>query len=146
MTQAIDPILERPTAAVSYRGESLVVGPLELRQFGPFTREIRDMLPAVLRLVAASEGNEFDVLDAMLDLLAGHAEQAQHALAVAVDREPEFIGRGTADEVMALARAVYEVNRDFFGRAVAPMLRDLKPKAAAAEPAPSGDGPTSSTT
>lgn len=148
MTQT-DPILDRPTAAVPYRGESLVVGPLELRQFGPFTREIRDILPSIMRLMAAIEGDDFDVLTAMVDMLAGHSEQMQHALAIAVDREPDFIGRGTAGEVMALGRAVFEVNRDFFVAKVAPMLRNLKQAdsgSTEAAPSPSGDGPMSSTT
>lgn len=141
-----DPILNRPTAAVKYHGESIIAGPLELRQFGPFTREIRDMLPDIMRLIAASEGTDFDMLTAMVDLLADHTEQMQHALAIAVDREPEFIGRGTADEVMALAQAVYEVNRDFFAAKVAPMLRSLKPADSGSTEAAHGDGPTSSTT
>lgn len=145
MTQT-DPVLDRPTAAVTYRGDSIIVGPLELRQFGAFMREIRDMLPDVMRLIAASEGTDFDMLAAMLDLLAYHAEQIQHALAIAVDREPEFIGRGTADEVTSLARAVFEVNRDFFAAKVAPLLPSPKPADSGSTDAAHGDGPTSSTT
>lgn len=141
-----DPVLDRPTAAVTYRGESIIAGPLELRQFGPFTREIRDILPSIMRLMAASEGDDFDMLTAMVDLLADHSEQMQHALAIAVDREPEFIGRGTADEVAALARAVFEVNRDFFAAKVAPLLPSPKPADSGSTEAAHGDGPTSSTT
>lgn len=142
----IDPVLERPTEQVTVRGETITVGPLELRQIGPFTREIRYIVPGVMRALGAADMTDGSFELAALDLLADSAEQVQHALAAAIDRDPEWIGRATADEVIVLAQAVYRVNRDFFGRKVAPLLKDLRASSAAAAETMAEDGPTQSTT
>lgn len=142
-TSDTDPVLERPSRTVTYRGMKLTVGPLELRQFGPFSREIRYALPGVMRLIGASELSEFEFGAAALDFLSENAEQAQHALAIAVNQDADWIGGGTADEVIELARAVFEVNRDFFTNRIAPLLVGLRQKG---ESPTSGDGLTPSTT
>lgn len=143
MEDSISPVLERPTERVSLLGETLTIGPLELRQIGAFMREVRYIVPDVMRLLGASNADDGSFELALLDLVADHAEQVQHALAAAIDREAEWVGRATADEVIALATAVYRINHDFFVRKVAPILKQIQDKAAAA--ATQTDGPTQST-
>jgi len=137
-----DAFMTPPTKSVTARGETIKIAPLQVRQIPPFAREIRFALPGFMRLFGASgvEDGSFEL--AFLDLIADHGEAMQHAVAIAADRDPEWVGAMDLDEFMILARAVVEVNSDFFRQKVTGSLQELRSQTAALS---NGDGPTQST-
>lgn len=139
MTDDLD-VLEPAGSSVTYRGEEVTVSPLTIGQVPRIVRVARPILTQLLALQQAPAGDGPD--DGFVDLLAAlvgdHGEAAIEALAISVNKPTAWIAGGTGDEVIALATAVYEVNRDFFVRRLGPLLGG---RAAAAL---SGGGPTPS--
>jgi hypothetical protein len=76
-------------------------------------------------------------IDLLVDLIGTHGEELYEGVAICVDKDAAWIADGELDEFVALASKVFEVNRDFFARRLAPLL-----VAGRAESATPGDGPT----
>lgn len=119
-------VLDPPSREVAYRGVSLTVKPLTIGQVPRFTRAIRPMFAALASVAVSTpsggdgggggEPLEMDV-DKLLDLVIEHGDAAIEAVAVATGRNVAFISEGSPLDFVELARAVIEVNADFFARA-----------------------------
>lgn len=94
---------------VAAGGKQVAVAPLRVRQIPPFARAIAPAMSAI------AGGH-------MQDVIIAHGESLVRAVAIATGESEEWLGDLTADEFLALASAVVEVNADFFGQRVAPML------------------------
>ena len=101
------------TVEVTVGGETLVIGPIKMRQLSKVTRHGRG-------LVAFFKGNEID----FEGLLTEGAEELIEALAAATDKPLEWVGELNVDETMRLTLAVVEVNADFFARTVLPGIEN----------------------
>lgn len=116
-----------PTRSVPFRGEVLVVGPLRLEQLGPFIMASRTAITRVALLAGIVEGTGTAEIGAIvLDLLENDGREIAAALSVAVDREADWIGGGTLDEVAGLLEVVAGLNKDFFARRLQLMVRAIK--------------------
>lgn len=58
-----------------------------------------------------------------ITLMAEHGERVTEIIAIGVDEKVSTIGKLEPQESYALLRALIEVNRDFFSRRVAPLLK-----------------------
>lgn len=94
-------------------GSALEIRPLKVRQIQPFARAVSAVLPAV-RVV----GGQLD----LLPLVTEHGQDIAQAVAVAVEKAPDWVGALDADTFVRLAGAVLEVNADFFVRRLVPTL------------------------
>ena len=114
-------ILEPQAKAVEYRGERLEIRPLTIGMLPKFVRLARPVIDALIDadLAQLQDGDELDVL---LDLVVDHGEASFAAAALVTAKPQAWIESGDPAEFIALATAVFEVNRDFFIRKLAPLL------------------------
>lgn len=118
-----DDVITPPTQSVAFRGEKLIVGPLRLQQIGPFITASRTIIARVAMMAGAVDGSERAAVGAiLLDLLEQDGAEIASALAVAVDRDAEWIAGATLDEVADLLDAVIALNRDFFAHRLRQLL------------------------
>lgn len=140
-TEGLD-ILDPQPGVAGFRGERLEIRPLTLGQLPRFCRLVRPVVAEFLdgRHPAWLEDDTVMVLE----LLELHGESIIEAAAIATGRPVEFIGgnENTA-ELFELARAIVEVNRDFFIRAMKAVKSALGSAPAALA---STDGQTPSST
>ena len=116
-------VITPPTRMVAFRGEKLIVGPLRLQQIGPFITASRTIIARVAMMAGAVDGSERAGVGAiLLDLLEQDGAEIASALAVAVDRDAEWIAGATLDEVADLLDAVIGLNRDFFAHRLRQLL------------------------
>jgi len=140
-TPAGDVVLNPPTRSVMFRKELLQVQPLRLEQLGPFIATCRTTIGRIAMIAGLPEGSGSVELGAIvLDLLEQDGNEIAAALAVAVDREPKWVGGGGLEEVAQLLEAVVGLNKDFFARRLRTMV--VAVRKAVESPAP----PTSSNT
>nr|WP_277879432.1 hypothetical protein [Stenotrophomonas maltophilia] len=101
----------------------MIVGPLRLQQIGPFITASRTIIARVAMMAGAVDGSERAAVGAiLLDLLEQDGAEIASALAVAVDRDAEWIAAATLDEVADLLDAVVGLNRDFFAHRLRQLL------------------------
>jgi len=119
MTDQLE-VLEPSGSSVMYGGERIEVLPLTIGQLPKIVRLAR---PVIDSLMAMDESaGEAEMVAMLMDMLDKHGEAMFGAVALAVDKPEEFIAKGKLDEFVDLAKAVYEVNRDFFAQKLAPLL------------------------
>lgn len=141
MSQDLD-ILDPAPVEVAYRGERLEIRPLTIGQIPKVVRLARPIIDALLDAdLGDTGGDDGDIVALVLRMVGDHGEAAAQAAAVITGRPVDWIEGGHAAEFALLARSVYEVNRDFFAQALAPLLSGWTGAASQSE---SGDGPTSS--
>lgn len=131
-------LLDPPVQQVTFRGERLDIRPLVLGQIPRFSRLVR---PVVAEFFGGRHpawmSNDEIMCDELFEL---HGEAIVEAVAIAARRPVEFIAEcDNASELLVLARAVIEVNRDFFSRAVRAVVVGLRQA-----PPIGGDGPMAS--
>ena len=132
---AEDHVLNTPSRSVPFRKEMLFVKPFRLEQLGPFITASRTTIGRIAMIAALPEsGGALDVGAIVLDLLEQDGNDIAAALAVAVDREPNWIAGGDLDEVAQLIEAVAGLNKDFFARRLRTMVAAIKE--ATSPPAP----------
>lgn len=132
---AEDHVLNTPSRSVPFRKEMLLVKPFRLEQLGPFITASRTTIGRIAMIAALPEnGGALDVGAIVLDLLEQDGNDIAAALAVAVDREPNWIAGGDLDEVAQLIEAVAGLNKDFFSRRLRTMVAAIKE--ATSPPAP----------
>ena len=135
-------VLAPTGASVAYRGERLEITPLTVGQLPRLVRVARPVIDAVLDLESLPGDNDGALLTLVMDMVERHGEAAFEAVAVATGRDLAWIEGGDLAEFIALAKAVIEVNRDFFDRKLAPLLAGRA--AGAVDAKSNGAGPTSS--
>lgn len=128
--------LEPSGSSITYRGESIEVKPLTVGQIPKLIRKARGAINVLLAMEAVPDSNELGFVDLVVDLIGNHGEEIYEGVAICVRKDPAWIADGDADEFLVLAKAVFEVNRDFFARRLGPHL------AARVESERSGGGPT----
>lgn len=135
VTPAGDEVLNPPTRPVMFRKELLQVQPLRLEQLGPFITACRSTIGRIAMIAGLPEGaSAVDVGAIVLDLLEQDGNEIAAALAVAVDREPQWVAGGGLEEVAQLLEAVAGLNRDFFARRLRMMVGAIR--AAVVPPTP----------
>lgn len=132
-------VLEPAGSSVQYRGEAIEVRPLEVGQVPQLVRKCRAAVNVVLAMDSLPDSNGLGFLDLLMDLMGTHGEELYEGVAICVGKEPAWIAKGNLDEFFVLAMVVFEVNRDFFVRRLAPLLG-----AGRKSPPASGSGPTPS--
>jgi hypothetical protein len=132
--EAISPRVSR----VLFRGELLEVGPLTVDQLPHIIRSARPVVDAVLEMGDVAEA---ELLDFALGLIENHTPALTEAVAIAIGRPREFVGKAPLEDFTRLSLEVFEVNRDFFVQTLGPRLaRAWAGKRIKA----TGDGPTAS--
>jgi hypothetical protein len=78
-------VLDVPAQSLDYAGTTFTISPITVGQLPAFVRGIRPALGALVALdsVLESGGDDNDLTDAFLDLIAEHGEGLQEAMAVA---------------------------------------------------------------
>lgn len=109
--------------AVEAGGTTFEVVPLRVHQIPKFARAIRPLMPALQGAIDFKKGQVQLNLN-VLELLDEHGERVTEAVAVASQRSAEDVGDLELDDFIKLARAVIEVNLDFFVRRLLPALTD----------------------
>ncbi|WP_432592808.1 hypothetical protein [Stenotrophomonas maltophilia] len=128
---ADDDVITPPTRTVAFRGEKLIVGPLRLQQIGPFITASRTLIARVAMMAGAVEGSERAAVGAiLLDMLEQDGAEIAAALAVAVDRDAEWVAGATLDEVADLLDTVIGLNRDFFAHRLRQLLLQARLRSA----------------
>lgn len=123
-------VLEPVSREATVKGETLKVTPLKVGQIPAFTRAIRPVFAAFAGLFSsiplgkqAGEGGETQEIEVDFQMLAGlieeHGETMIKAVAIATRKDAKEIEDLELDEFVGLARAIIEVNADFFARAMA---------------------------
>lgn len=115
MSDDLDVIESGNVRTVQFLGEAIEVRPLTVGQLPAFVRHAKPVLAGVFQ-----EGPAEIEPEQMLDLVAEHGEALCKAVAVAIGKTPEHVGRADLSEFVALTMAVVAVNLDFFARRLAP--------------------------
>ena len=104
-------------------GESITVKPLK---FGQIPKASLLLRPVVGKVAAAfSEGT---AVASWVDVLADGGEELLLAMAWAINKPRDWFDEVSVDEGVELARALYEVNADFFTKKVMPLFAQLPAK------------------
>jgi hypothetical protein len=136
MTDALD-VIEPQLVQVQYLDQLLSIHPLTIGQLPRLVRTSRPVIDAVLALESIPDNDNGALLTLVMDLLESHGEALYIAAAIATGTDEDWIAQGDVAEFVELARAVIEVNRDFFVQRLAPLL-------AARAKAANGGGTTAS--
>ncbi|KLJ02820.1 DUF6631 family protein [Luteimonas sp. FCS-9] len=137
-------VIEPATGPATYRGETLDLRPLTVGATPRIVRLARPVINSLLDLEALPDEDEGAWIDLALDLIEKHGDAVFQAVALAVGREPAWIEGGDIAEFVDLCRGLYEVNRDFFVRRLAPLLQERAAARAKAAAKHRGTGPTPS--
>lgn len=122
MTATLE-VLEPSGSSVSYRGETVEVRPLTIGQLPKLVRTARPVINAVLSLQSLPDDTETTAfVDLIVDMLADHGESIYQAAAICIGKPVDWVADGELDEFVQLAKAVIEVNRDFFVQRLGPLL------------------------
>lgn len=113
----IDP--QAGSQAVTVGGETIKVAPLTIGQVPAFARAIR---PAAGLFQVAGAGPDQRVDIDVLALVAEHGEAIMEAVAIALDREPEWVRGLDMASFAAVAETIIRVNWDFFSSRVMPVV------------------------
>jgi hypothetical protein len=97
---------------ITIRGEVLGVLPLTMKQIPSFSKAIE---PAMLVLF----GGDWKLA------AQDHGDAMQKAISIALGKPLDWVGNLYANEFLALCELVLEVNLDFFGRQVQPVVARL---------------------
>ncbi len=127
------------TEVIAPVGQSVVLGdggtiriePLRVGQLPAFLRAIRPIMEAV-RGQGAGDPEEIDLVPVFMEAPEAFIE----AIGVATGLDRETLDALGMDDLVALARAVIEVNTDFFVRRVAPLLKGETGSGATPPPGP----------
>ncbi len=103
-----------PGAEVSAGGETIILKPLKVGQTPAFLRAIGPVLQQL-------RGEAID----WLSLFGDHGESLLKAVAIATAKPQAWVDGLDADEALALAAKLIEINADFFTRTVLARLNDL---------------------
>jgi hypothetical protein len=103
-----------PGAGVSAGGETIILKPLKVGQIPAFLRAIGPVLQQL----------RSETID-WLALFGVHGESLLNAIAIATAKPQAWVDALDADEALALAAKVIEINADFFTRTVLPRLNEL---------------------
>lgn len=103
-----------PGAEVRAGGETLILKPLKVGQIPAFLRAIGPVLQQL-------RGEAID----WLAVFGDHGESLLKAIAIATAKPQAWVDALDADEALALAAKVIEINADFFTRTVLPRLNGL---------------------
>lgn len=101
---------------------SVRLRPITAGQLPRFLRAVRPILAAVAA-TKADEGVSPEIQ--LIDLYVDHGEAINAAVAIATGLPLEEVEALPLDDAMRLAIAVWEVNQDFFGQRVIPLLGPL---------------------
>lgn len=133
-------VLDPAPVVVNAGGERLEIRPLTVGALPALVRTARPVIDAVLELTELpGEDDAGGLIELLMDLIENHGAQVFEAAALCTGRDVAWVQSLDLGEFTELATTVFEVNRDFFVRRLAPLLA-----ARAAKAAPSGDGPTAS--
>jgi hypothetical protein len=121
MDQSLD-VLEPAGSSVQYHGERLDIRPLVIGQLPRLVRAARPVIDAVLALEELPDENSGEMVTLLLDLIEKHDRQVFEAAAICTGKTAEWMEGGQLDEFVILCKTVFEVNRDFFARKLAPLL------------------------
>ncbi len=112
-----------PNRVVQFRGEDLTITPFRLEQLGPFITASRTIIARVALLAGVLRGSrKLEAGAIVLGLLEQDGAEIAAAIAVAVEREPEWIAAASLDDVAQLVEAVVGVNKHFFASRLRAML------------------------
>lgn len=139
MTDELD-VLEPVGSSVTYMGRELKLMPIKVGQVPALVRTARPVLDAVLSLESLPDDDDGAMVGLVMDMIAEHGDAVFEAAALLTGEPADELRKGEIDEFVVLAEALFKVNRDFFDRRLAPLLASR----AAARQAPSGVGPTPS--
>ena len=96
-------------------GESIDIAPFRFKQF----REVSQYLQ-IVRSKVSGDGN----LD-LLQLVADFGGEVGNILRIATGQNAAWVDDLGLDDVLVLAAAILEVNRDFFSQRLGPRLQEL---------------------
>lgn len=97
------------------KAEAINIAPFRYKQFREVSKHIV--------LIRASANGDGDV--DLLKLVSDHGEEISEIIRIACNKPAEWLGELELTDVLLLAAAVLEVNRDFFSQRLAPMIREL---------------------
>jgi hypothetical protein len=132
--------LEPSGSCITCQGERIEVKPLTIGQLPRLVRRSRPAINALLALEQVPDASDFAFIDLLLQLTEAHGEAVYEGVGICIGKSPEWMADLAPDEFLALGRAVYEVNRDFFVQRLGPLLAVR----AGRETAGSGRTPSSS--
>lgn len=122
-------------------GNPVRIRPLTIGQLPAFSRAIGPAVPALQSMFATladpTDGAAWVGTDEILAALES-SESIIEAVRVAAGLDREFLDRQGLDVLVKLAGAVFQVNADFFGRALAPAAVEVIERAI-----PTGTGSSS---
>lgn len=121
MTDELEAI-EPSTRTVTFNGERLELQPLKVGTIPKVVRLARPVINRILDLDALPDQDDGKMVDLALDLIQEHGADLFKAVGIAIKREPDWVEEGDISEFIELCRALYEVNRDFFVRHLAPLF------------------------
>lgn len=97
------------------KAEAINISPFRYKQFREVSKNI------VLIRASANSAGDLD----LLKLVSDHGEEISEIIRIACGKTSEWLGELELTDVLLLAAAVLEVNRDFFSQRLAPMIREL---------------------
>lgn len=111
---ALDKLIDMPTAVVSVAGEDITITPLRVGQLPSFFKAVK---PIIGSLTQESIN--------WIAILSDYGDAIITAISIAIKKDREWVEALATDEAMLLAAKVIEVNSDFFMKAVMPKINAL---------------------
>lgn len=108
-------VLNPPQASVQFGGESVTVTPIRMGKLQAFTRVVRPIASDIMEALGGSGD--------LLTTIELHCDRLIEAVQIATGIEREKLDNALPDEFIALAKAVIEINADFFARRLLPAVK-----------------------
>lgn len=112
----LDTLINTPRSVTLAGGDSLDIGPLEIRELPAFTRAVE---PFIQHAYLHEGGNATDLV---IHMLTHDVDRLIDMVVVGARIDREKFGRMHGDDLILLATAVVEVNLDFFIRRMLPQI------------------------
>ncbi len=109
---------------VEVGSETVAVSPLRVAQLAKVLAAAK---PFLAQIQQGADGDAPE--DGLLEIAAEHGDALIGTVAIAVGKEPDWVGGLLPDEFIRLAVAVFEANSSFFVQRVAPLIPGVGAKA-----------------
>lgn len=103
--------------------EEFEITPFKWGQFCDVIKHIDEIRRGIIGTLNVSAEGSLDNFS-LLSIVATHGDAVGEVIALALGKDVDFVSKLAVDDVVRIAAAVFEVNKDFFSQSLLPAMQD----------------------